>query len=131
MEVQSRLGDPMAAGIYNFTIEQGTTVVKQFTYKDANAAVVDLAGYDVRMQIRDTVASSTVIDTFTTSSGMSILGTVSSSNSGTIQLRIEAASSSLYTFTTAVYDIEIEATGSSTVTRLLQGSIKLSPEVTR
>jgi hypothetical protein len=121
----------MAAGIYNFTIEQGTTVVKQFTYKDANAAVVDLSGYDVRMQIRDTVASSTIIDTFTTSSGMSILASAASTASGTIQLRIEAASSSLYTFSTAVYDIEIEETGSSTVTRLLQGSIKLSPEVTR
>ena len=121
----------MAAGIYNFTIEQGTTVVKQFTYKDASANVVDLDGYDVRMQIRDTVASSTVVDTFTTSSGLSILATADSTASGTIQLRIEAASSSLYTFATAVYDIEIEATGSATVTRLLQGSIKLSPEVTR
>ena len=121
----------MAAGIYNVTIEQGTTVVKQFTSKDSSAAVVDLAGYDVRMLIRDTVASSTVIDTCGTGSGMTILGTVSSSASGPIQLRIEAASSSLYTFTTAVYDIEIENTGSSTVTRLLQGSIKLSPEVTR
>jgi|TARA_R110000822_G_scaffold62923_1_gene154907 hypothetical protein len=122
----------MAAGIYNFTIEQGTTVVKQFTYKDANAKVVDLSGYDVRMQIRDTVASSTVVDTFTTSSGLSILATAESTASGTIQLRIEAASSSLYTFITAVYDIEIEDNGSPrTVTRLLQGSIKLSPEVTR
>jgi len=121
----------MAAGIYNFTIEQGTTVVKQFTYKDASAEVVDLKGYDVRMQIRDTVASSTVIDTFTTSSGMSIIASTPSTESGTIQLRIEAGSSSLYTFTTAVYDIEIEHTGSSTVTRLLQGTIKLSPEVTR
>jgi len=121
----------MAAGIYNFTIEQGTTVVKQFTYKDSSAAVVDLAGYDVRMQIRDTVASSTIIDTFGTGSGMTILATPDSTASGTIQLRIEAASSSAYTFTTAVYDIEIEATASSTVTRLLQGSIKLSPEVTR
>jgi hypothetical protein len=121
----------MAAGIYNFTIEQGTTVVKQFTYKDANAVIVDLSGYDVRMQLRDTIGSSTVIDSFTTSSGLSILGSANSTSSGTIQLRIEAASSSLYTFTTAVYDIEIEDTGSSTVTRLLQGTIKLSPEVTR
>ena len=123
----------MAAGIYNFTIEQGTTVVKQFTYKDASDTVVDLTGYDVRMQMRDTVASTTVIDTFTTGSnnGMTIIGTVSSSTSGTIQLRIEASDTNNYTFNTAVYDIEIENTGSQTVTRLLQGSIKLSPQVTR
>ena len=122
----------MVAGIYNFTIEQGTTVVKQFTYKDAGGLVVELKDHDVRMQLRESITSTTTIDSFTTSSGMKILKTSGSEASGTIELRIEAASSSLYTFSTAVYDIEIEDTASpSTVTRLLQGMIKLSPEVTR
>jgi|21_taG_2_1085346.scaffolds.fasta_scaffold05868_3 hypothetical protein len=123
----------MAAGIYNFTIEQGTTVVKQFTYKDASANVVDLDGYYVRMQIRDTIDAAAPITggTFSTSSGMTIMATTNSTHSGTIQLRIEASVTKDYSFTTAVYDIEIEDPASSTVTRLLQGTIKLSPEVTR
>jgi hypothetical protein len=123
----------MAAGIYNFTIEQGTTVVKQFTYKDASANVVDLNGYYVRMQMRDSITDAAPVTggSFTTSSGMTILATANSTASGTIQLRIEASVTKDYTFTTAVYDIEIEDPASSTVTRLLQGTIKLSPEVTR
>lgn len=123
----------MAAGIYNFTIEQGSTLVKQFTYKDAAGTVVDLDGYAVRMQIRETIDAPSFIGSFTQESneGLAIMQTVSSSVSGTIQLTITAAQTKAYSFTTAVYDIEIEHTGSGTVTRLLQGAIKLSPEVTR
>tara|TARA_R110002012_G_scaffold150972_2_gene310769 strand:- start:1365 stop:1736 length:372 start_codon:yes stop_codon:yes gene_type:complete len=123
----------MAAGIYNFTIEQGTTVVKQFTYKDSSANVVDLNGYLVRMHIRDAITDAAPVagGSFDTGSGMTILATANSTASGTIQLRIEASVTKNYTFDSAVYDIEIEDPASSTVTRLLQGSIKLSPEVTR
>ena len=49
--------------------------------------------------------------------------------SGTIGLYISAISSSTLNFDTAYYDIELQ-TG-SIVTRLLQGTIKLSREVTR
>ena len=49
--------------------------------------------------------------------------------SGTIGLYISAASSSALNFDSALYDIEIES--GSLVTRLLQGTIKLSREVTR
>jgi hypothetical protein len=123
----------MAAGIYHFIIEQGSTLVKQFTYQDATGTIVDLDGFDVRMQIRDTLGAPTWISSFTTASGggLVILKTVSSSNSGTIQLTIPATETAGYSFINAVYDIEIEHTGSNTVTRLLQGAIRLSPEVTR
>ena len=63
----------MAAGIYNFTIEQGSTLVKQFTYKDTAGTVVNLDGYSVRMQIRDTIASPTFIASFTTASNEGLL----------------------------------------------------------
>ena len=126
----------MAAGQYNFTIEQGATLKKQFTYKDSAGAVVDLNGYDVRMQIRATVGSTgNPIENLTydgasnTAAGLNILPTTGSEASGTIELHIHHASSSLYTFDQAVYDLEIQK--DETVTRLLQGRIKLSKEVTR
>jgi hypothetical protein len=121
----------MAAGQYNFTIEQGATLKKQFTYKDSAGAVVNLDGYDVRMQIRDNVNSDTTIADLDndTLGGLSILPTSQSFATGTIELHINAASSSLYDFSEAVYDLEIAYSG--TVTRLLQGRIKLSKEVTR
>ena len=127
----------MAAGQYNFTIEQGATLKKQFTYKDSTGTVVDLNGYDARMQIRSTVGASDTIENLTytgqdgtrIAAGLDILPTTGSEASGTIELHIHHASSSLYTFDQAVYDLEIQ-TG-SIVTRLLQGRIKLSKEVTR
>jgi hypothetical protein len=122
----------MAAGQYSFTIEQGATLVKQFTYKDTSGTVVDLNGFDVRMQIRSNIGSDTKIADFNNSNSgsLKILPTTGSSASGTIELNINATSSSLYTFDQAVYDLEIESTG-GTVTRLLQGRIKLSKNVTR
>ena len=127
----------MSAGIYNFTIEQGTTVVKQFTYKDSTGAAVDLSGYSASMQIRETYTSSAPISTFSGSAsasgseGLSIITSAGTSTKGTIELRIEAVTTTAYTFTSAVYDLEITRNSDSTVSRLLQGSIALSPEVTK
>ena len=121
----------MAAGQYNFTIEQGATLKKQFTYKDSAGTVVDLNGYEARLQIRSSIESSDEIANLDNDSlgGLTILPTTGSEASGTIELHIHHASSSLYSFDQAVYDLEIQ-TG-SIVTRLLQGRIKLSKEVTR
>tara|TARA_B100001059_G_scaffold119067_1_gene119196 strand:+ start:11940 stop:12317 length:378 start_codon:yes stop_codon:yes gene_type:complete len=124
----------MAAGQYNFTIEQGVTVKKQFTYKNAAGTPVDIgSGYNVRMQIRNTIDSTTKIGDFDTETNnfLSVIETSGSAISGTIELLIPATSTSLYSFDTAVYDLELEHSATNTVTRLLQGRIKLSKEVTR
>tara|TARA_R100001244_G_scaffold123178_1_gene92827 strand:+ start:125 stop:493 length:369 start_codon:yes stop_codon:yes gene_type:complete len=122
----------MAAGQYNFTIEQGATLKKQFTYKDSTGAVVDLDNYVTRMQIRTSQGSDAKIADLDNSTlgGLTILPTTGSAVSGTIELHIHADSSSLYSFDQAVYDLEIISQG-GIVTRLLQGRIKLSKEVTR
>lgn len=120
----------MAAGKYNFLIEQGTTVNFGITYKDSTGSPVDLTNYAARMQIRPSVDSSTVICSL--SSSLSPDGTglnISSPISGSINLYISAASSSAFTFTEAVYDLEIIS--GSIVTRLIEGYVKLSKEVTR
>ena len=128
----------MAAGKYNFTIEQGTTVKLELAYKDASGSAIDLTGYSGRMQIRPDYADNTKTSYIYLSSSLAADGTglnFSGSNgttspaSGTIGLFISAASSSALNFETAFYDIELES--GSIVTRLLQGTIKLSREVTR
>jgi hypothetical protein len=128
----------MAAGKYNFTIEQGTTVRLELAYKDANGNAIDLTGYNGRMQIRPDYADNTKTSYIYLSSSLSADGTglnFSGSNgltpptSGTIGLFISAPSSSALNFESAYYDIELESSG--IVTRLLQGTIKLSREVTR
>ena len=126
----------MAAGKYSFSIEQGATTSFQVVYKDANSNPVDLSGYQARMQIRETIASSTVICRLSSSldadgTGLNLSGSVGTLplSSGSIGVYISAASSSGFTFDTAVYDLELVTGG--TVTRLLQGTIKLDKEVTR
>ena len=127
----------MAAGQYSFTIEQGVTVKKQFTYKNSAGEPIELGSgsnaYEARMQIRENIdASGDPIGNFDTNNkGLTIIETTGSAISGTIELLIPATSTSLYTFDTAVYDLEIEHDATNTVTRLLQGRIKLSKEVTR
>lgn len=129
----------MAAGKYSFVIEQGATVNFEIQYKDANNTPIDLSKYTGRMQLRPAVESSTVY--LTLSSSRDIDGTglnFSGSNgttpptSGSIGIYISAYSSSLLTFDTAYYDLEITSGSAYPYTiRLLEGRIKLSKEVTR
>ncbi len=126
----------MAAGKYSFTVEQGSTTSFQVVYKDANGTPVNLSGYHARMQIRETKDSSTVICSLSSSldadgTGLNLSGSAGTLplSSGSIGIYISAASSSGFSFDTAYYDLEL-VTG-ITVTRLLQGSVKLDKEVTR
>lgn len=125
----------MAAARYSFIIEQGATTNIQVTWQDESGSV-DLSGYGARMQIRPTVDSSTVY--LGLSSSLQIDGTglnMSGSDgetavqSGSIGIYISAATSSLLNFDTAYYDLEMVK--GNEVTRLLEGQVKLSKNVTR
>ena len=123
----------MAAGIYNFTIEQGTTFRRTFKYKSSTGDPISLENHEIRMQIRKTVESSTSELSITESSGNGTPATsfdVSTTNTNEFDLIISKEDTAAMSFNTAVYDIEIQDT-SGNVTRLLQGKIKLSKEVTR
>jgi len=121
----------MAAGKYNFTIEQGTTVNFELQYKDSSGSAIDLTDYSGRMQIRPDYADNTKKSYIYLSSSLNDDNTGLNINgpAGTIGVYISATTSSALNFTTALYDIELES--GSVVTRLLQGTIKLSREVTR
>jgi len=129
----------MAAGRYLFTIEQGATTDLLLEYKDSNGSPVDLSGYTASMQIRPSVDSTTTylsITSVTASDGTGLNLTPQSGSvtlpttSGSIGLFISAVSSSALTFSEGVYDIELQSS-TGIVTRLLEGIVKLSKEVTR
>ena len=134
----------MAAGIYNFIIEQGSTFKRTFKYKDANGDAIELKNHDVRMDIRPNIDSSdTILDINETqatkidgSISTNTLFTVTSASANAaaneINLTIDADTTASMSFDTAVYDIEIADNSTpKVVTRILQGKIKLSKEVTR
>ena len=54
----------MAAGTYNFTIEQGATFNRILTLKENNSAM-NLTNYTVASKMRSTHDSGTVVGTFT------------------------------------------------------------------
>jgi DUF4097 and DUF4098 domain-containing protein YvlB len=116
----------MTPGKLNLTIYQGSTwrrVIRLATV----AGAVDLSGATARMHVRATVATTTTLLELTESNGRAL---ITDAANGEITLLISATDTVLLTFTSGVYDLEIEY-ASGTVDRVLYGTVKLSKEVTR
>ncbi len=126
----------MAAGKYSFIIEQGATTNFQINWNDESGSAIDLSGYHSRMQIRPQVESSEVYLSLSSSlsndsTGINLSGSNGTTplQSGSIAVYISAYSSSLLNFGEAYYDLEMVK--GNEVTRLLEGKVKLSKNVTR
>lgn len=115
----------MAAGIYNFTCEQGATFTRVINATDAAGDPIDLTGYTARMQVRRDLDASSIIIELTTENGRISLDGAS----GEITLTIDAEDTSAIP-RPGVYDLELESDG-GTVIRLLKGTFNLDSEVTR
>jgi hypothetical protein len=109
----------------NLTIYQGATFSKEFIWL-LGGTPVDLTGSTAVMQIRPTIDSDQIILTLSTATGDIVLVEVE----GKITIVISAEDTADLTFIRAVYDLEIHNLDGS-VTRLIQGKVTLSKEVTR
>ena len=112
------------AGSYDFTIEQGATFNLLMTWKIDNIAV-NLSGYTARLQARIDVDETDTILSLTTGSGITLGGAA-----GTITLNQSATQTAVLPKGEYVYDLELQS-GGGVVTRLLQGELNISAEVTR
>ena len=126
----------MAAGKHSFIIEQGATTNLNVQWTDASGSAVDLTGYQARMQIRPGIEASDVYISLSSSlqpdgTGLNLSGSNGETpvQSGSIGIYISAYSSSLLNFTEAFYDLEM--VNGREVTRLLEGKVRLSKNVTR
>lgn len=115
----------MTPGSYDIVMPKGSTFNLQMTFKIDNTPV-NLTGYTARMQARTGVNVSTTILDMTTENGQITLGGAL----GTISLDLTAAETAAITKNSLVYDLEL-VSGGGVVTRLLEGSIAVTPEVTR
>ena len=113
------------SGKYDITILQGETFSLTMTWKDSDGVVVPVTGYSARMQIRRRKTSSTTELSLTSSAGITLGGAA-----GTILIEISDTDTAALAFFEGVYDLELES-ASGIVTRLLEGSVKLSHEVTK
>ena len=124
----------MASGKYSFVIEQGATIDFEVQYKDSSNAPVNLAGYQARMQIRSDYGGSLIANLSSSldsdGTGLNLSGSngITPVASGSIGIFISAASSSNFNFNEARYDLELVS--GSIVTRLLEGKVRLSKNVT-
>ena len=112
----------MSAGRYNLFIDQGSDFAIEFTINE-NDAVKDLTGFSARAQMRPTRASSTLSATFTC--------TIPTPTNGVIKMELGHATSSALAAGRYFYDLEIFTSGDASVTRVMQGEVDISQEVTR
>ena len=87
---------------------------------------VPLAGYTAKMQIRESIDSSTVILELTTANG----GIVIDTTNYTIGINMTSTQTAAFTFINAVYSLELTNVGGAVQT-FVNGNLSLVPEVTR
>jgi hypothetical protein len=123
----------MAAGKLPLYIEKGATFRYTLTWQNGEPpAPVDLASYTARMQIRAPGSASGVnggavlIELTTENSRIALQG---GGELGRIDLHLTATDTETLAGIRGVYDLELVQ--GVDVTRLLEGEVTLSPEVTR
>ena len=126
----------MIAGIYNITVEQGSTFVRLLSIEQPDIAndptgetfiPFDLSGYTARMQIRRTIESDTAMILLTTENGG--IDVIPETAVNEIKLLITAANTATLA-TSGVYDLEI-IDNLGNVSKVVRGNMTLIPEVTK
>ena len=107
----------MAAKV-NLIIDQGTTFTSQFAVYNESDNPVNFDTYTGAAQMRKTYTSST-----------SYPFVVTVSNTGFVFLSMSAANTALIEAGRYVYDVEV--TGNGTVSRIAEGIVTVTPQVTR
>jgi len=114
------------AARYDITIEQGAT----FTF-DLEVQGINLTtGYTVRMQGRTSHAATTTVFSLTNASGITLTHS-GQSHSHIIPVISATATAAISAPMAGVYDIEYQETSTGIVTRILEGTFYVTPEVTR
>lgn len=104
----------------NLVIDQGSTFSTDLTLTDENGDPLTLDGYTANSQIRKWYTSSNAAATFATSVN---------TQSGVITLSLTATQSSNLVAGRYVYDVEISS--GSEVSRIVEGIVTVTPQVTR
>lgn len=110
------------ASVSNLYVDQGSDYSNIITIASSTGAALDLTNYTVKSQMRKSYGSSVAYD-FTTS--------VYSAVNGRIRLQLAATAASAIPAGRYLYDIEITNTLTSAKTRVLEGIVVVTPEITQ
>lgn len=109
------------AAVKNFTLDQGSDKTVSFILSDKNGPL-DLTGYSAAMQLRRYAFSEEAIDTLTTCNGRLLLD----ESAGKVTAKFKHENTEGYPGDT----VELQSPDGE-ITRVVEGKIKVSPEVTR
>jgi len=104
----------------NIVIDQGTTFSTVITLADENGDAIDLTGYSANSQIRKHYSSSNS-QSFSVSLGGA---------QGTVTLSLTSTQTSNLVAGRYVYDVEVTSS-SNVISRIVEGIVTVTPEVTR
>jgi len=110
------------ADFVELQIEAGTTFVTQVDVSDASGMPKNLNGYTVRSQLRKSYYSTNAVN---------FIITMVDVPNGSIELKLDANTTSSIRAGRYVYDVEIEENSTGTVTRIFEGIATIMPNVTR
>ena len=108
------------AGVQNIIIEQGSRYDRDIKLKDGSGNYIVLTGKTFQSQIRKRADSSTILASF-------VFTVVDST---TVNMVLTSSVTAGLDFDTGVYDVEVTHSVDNTE-RFLEGSVTLSPNVTR
>ena len=106
----------------NIILEQGTSFETTVTIQDSDETALNLTGYTAASQLRKSYASA---------NSTSFTVTITNANSGILTLAMPANTSQTLSAGRYVYDLEIYASSNTTVTRVVEGIVTVTPGVTR
>jgi len=109
---------------YHLRINQGETFQVAIPVLDVNDSPITLSGMTAHGQIRTHAADPTVLYEWSTGANNLAFDT------NNVILTVPAATSSLWTWRTAQYDVEL-TDEDGVVTRLVEGHVIVHPEITR
>jgi len=106
-------------------VYRGETLQRVFTYKDSDGVAVDLTGYSASMQVRKSLADGVALELSTVNSRITLGGAA-----GTVTILVSAADTATIDVGQYFYDLELTS-GSSVVTRLIEGRFQVKEAYTR
>ena len=112
----------MAAGKYDIVIDQGSDFAIEVQIQQ-NSANVNLSTHSARAQLRPTPTSSTKTADFTCS--------ITNASQGKIKMSLGNSATANIANGKYYYDLELVNSSDSSVTRLIDGVARVTPEVTR
>lgn len=116
----------MTARRFDIEIEQGATFAMALTYKNASGVPVNLTGYTVDMQVRESVGGKLLVTASTAN------GKVTVSWAGEIDVLVPHGETALISGAErGVYDLFLRAPLGASSEKLLYGNVSISQSVMR